>query len=139
MVDPIFVYLRDLTVVFILVSTLSHFYLRRLNTYIARLANELDERTRTEETLRKQKENYRILFEQASEGILITNAEGVIVMANEGMEHLTGYKQGELLDRPMRFIFASPEEFRYPSCMAQNKDQRVATRKTLLLGSYNFV
>ncbi|MBI5551400.1 MAG: PAS domain S-box protein [Desulfobacterales bacterium] len=45
---------------------------------------------------------YRILFEKATLPVLIIDAEGRILFANRGFEHLLGYAPGECLDLYLR-------------------------------------
>lgn len=99
MMTPIDEYIRDITFILLIVAALSHFYLQRINNYIERLSKELAERNKAEQTLRVKEENYRYLFQQASEGILIGNEEGNIILANESMSLISGYSGSDLLGK----------------------------------------
>ncbi len=50
-----------------------------------------------EEALRATEERYRSLFEQAADGILVTNASGVVLDVNEAACVLLGYLRDELV------------------------------------------
>lgn len=50
------------------------------------------------------------LFENATEGIILTNGKGVIVVANPAAENMFGYDKGELIDQPIEILI--PEKFK---------------------------
>ena len=59
--------------------------------------------------LRLSEERYRMLFEEAPDGILIVNALNRIVMANSVIYEMTGYTSEELIGRsPLDFV--APED-----------------------------
>ncbi len=110
----VFVYARDITIILLLVSSLGFIYLRKVNTYIRRITEELSERTRAENALEASRENYKNLFEEAAEGILIGNIEGEILLANAAMTSLTGYQKEELVEQNIKILFAPEEIDREP-------------------------
>ena len=55
------------------------------------------ERKQAEETLRQSEENFRALAENASDGIIITSADGGIVYANKQASEITGRTVDELV------------------------------------------
>jgi len=59
------------------------------------------ERENAREGLRASEEKYRQLADMSSEGILRTDANGVIVFANPRMAEISGYDLDEILDRPV--------------------------------------
>ncbi len=50
------------------------------------------------------------LFENATEGIVLTNSQGVIVMANPAAENMFGYAKNELIGHPIEILI--PEQFK---------------------------
>jgi PAS domain S-box-containing protein len=50
------------------------------------------------------------LFENATEGIILTNGSGVIVVANPAVENMFGYANEELVDQPIEILI--PEKFK---------------------------
>ncbi|MBM3415707.1 MAG: PAS domain S-box protein [Bacteroidetes bacterium] len=51
------------------------------------------------------------LFENATEGIILTNASGHIVLVNPAVENMLGYKGAELIDKPVELLI--PDRFRH--------------------------
>ena len=93
-VDPIPDYARDISFTLLILAVLSHSYLKRIDNYIERISQELNERKRAEQELALKEENYRILFEQASEGILIGDYDGFIINFNAARRHLELFRDG---------------------------------------------
>lgn len=56
-----------------------------------------------------QEEMFRALFEFATEGILIVDEQGKIVMANPSSEALFGYDKGALIEQPIEVLI--PQRF----------------------------
>jgi PAS domain S-box-containing protein len=106
-VDSIPNFLIDISVVLILVSALSHYYLSRINRYVERISQELSERKTAEQ-------NYRNLFEQAAEGILIVDTAGIILLANESICKISGYSKEELLSNNVACLFSEDELIKEP-------------------------
>jgi two-component system, cell cycle sensor histidine kinase and response regulator CckA len=70
-----------------------------------------NERRAAEEALRESERRYRLLFEQASEGIALADATtGVILDCNKAFERMTGYSREELIGMPQRQLH--PPEIR---------------------------
>ena len=131
--DSITDYLRDFSFMIILVAVLSNIYLNRMELYIQRLSNELAERKKAESTLRESEENYRYLFEQASEGILIGNPQGEIILSNEGMNKITGYDPGELCGMNISSLFPAEELKKSPLRYdLVEKDETIIRERNLL-------
>lgn len=97
--------------------------------------------------LRQSGERYRMLFDEAPDGILIVNADNRIVMANAMLYQMTGYSPEELIGHePTEFV--APEDLarRPPRSLSEiqvpgaMKRERVLIRKdqsrlTVVIGS----
>lgn len=57
-------------------------------------------------SLRTQETNYRSLFEQAADGIIICDIQGIIIMANKSICTLTGYDKSEIVGMSFRDFFS---------------------------------
>lgn len=64
-------------------------------------------------------EQFRLLFEAAPNGIMVTDLDGVITFTNRQIEKLFGYSRGELIGRSVDVLL--PKRFRdsHPSLRAQ--------------------
>lgn len=56
--------------------------------------------------IEKRERNYRTLFEQAADGILVGNKKGTILNTNSSMEQLTGYTKSELNGKNIAMLFS---------------------------------
>lgn len=72
---------------------------QELRETIRQREEEIAERKRVEEALRKAEENYRSLFENAPEGIYQTSPEGAFLSANPAMASIFGYESPEVFMR----------------------------------------
>jgi PAS domain-containing protein len=68
------------------------------------IVEEEKRRHRAEEALRKSEENYRLLFESATEGILIAQ-DGMIKVANQALAEILKYPRDLLLEKPFPYSF----------------------------------
>jgi PAS domain S-box-containing protein len=71
--------------------------LAELQSTNTRLRDELAERQRAEAALRASESTYRLLMDQAADGIAITDQDGHYLAANRRMCEMLGYTQDELL------------------------------------------
>jgi PAS domain S-box-containing protein len=69
---------------------------------------DIDDRKRTEETLRESEQRFRGIVETANEGVLIINAEVGVAYVNERFAAMLGYTREEALGRTL-FDFIDPE------------------------------
>jgi PAS domain S-box-containing protein len=84
--------------------------LQMTTTSIDNLNQEITERKRAEEALRKAEEKYRIQFEGALDAIFVADAKtGIIIDCNPAATRLTGRKKSELVGKHQR-ILHPPEE-----------------------------
>jgi len=70
---------------------------------------DITERKRAEQELRRSEERYRTLVEQASDGIFVTDQEGNFVDVNSSACAMVGYSRSELLSMHMRDL-VRPED-----------------------------
>lgn len=74
----------------------------RLQEAMDRLKMELDERRQAEERARESEEHFRMIFEQARDGIALIDPEtGCVVESNPVFQHLTGRSEEELRKTPV--------------------------------------
>lgn len=59
---------------------------------------------RVADEVKKEKERLKAIFENAQEGMIVTDAHGDIVMANEPTESLFGYTRAELLGQKVELL-----------------------------------
>jgi PAS domain S-box-containing protein len=71
---------------------------------------DITAREQVESALRESEERFRLAVEAAPSGMLMTNADGQIVMMNAHAEQLFGYSRGELVGQKIEFLV--PERFR---------------------------
>lgn len=73
-----------------------------------KVLEEIEEKKRAEDDLKKSEEKYRILYENATDGICVAQDE-VIKFPNPKMEEITGYSKEELIQKPFN-DFIHPED-----------------------------
>lgn len=74
-------------------------FLQMLNvgSVLGQLENEIEERKKTEETLRESEAKYRTLIEDAGDAIVLTDVTGNLLDLNKKVEEMFGYTKDELL------------------------------------------
>lgn len=55
----------------------------------------------------QNKNEFNILFEAASEGIIVVDASQTIIAANTSVEKMFGYESGEMIDQPLTILIPS--------------------------------
>ncbi|MBF0526777.1 MAG: transporter substrate-binding domain-containing protein, partial [Deltaproteobacteria bacterium] len=73
------------------------------------LQQEISERKKAEEAMRKSEERFRIIFEQASVGIVEFTTEGRFTKVNQRFADITGYSLTELYELTLREV-THPED-----------------------------
>ncbi len=79
-----------------------------LQIFSLRIASEI-ERERSEQALRESEQKYRLLMEQAADGILITDSQGNYVDVNSQACTMFGYDRAELLQLSMHDLIPPGE------------------------------
>lgn len=82
---------------------------------IVGVGNDITERKIAENALTESEERYRTLFEQAADGILVGNPEGLITDLNNNMSKITGFKKDDLLGTQIDAFFNETEPLSYVS------------------------
>jgi diguanylate cyclase (GGDEF)-like protein/PAS domain S-box-containing protein len=65
--------------------------------YLICITNDITERKASEEALKVREERFHILFDRASEGILLITSQGKFVACNNSFAHMHGYTVQEML------------------------------------------
>jgi len=73
--------------------------------HILSITRDITSKKETERQLKKSEHRYRSIFEQAAEGILIGNNQGIITDTNLSMIQLTGYSREELIGSSINMLF----------------------------------
>jgi PAS domain S-box-containing protein len=89
-------------VIALLAGSLAYFIARRQSNLSSLV------KIRTAE-LKASAQNYRMLFEQAADAIVLADSNGNILDVNENYAHMLGYQRAELLHRNLRDLVAADE------------------------------
>jgi PAS domain S-box-containing protein len=81
----------------------------------------VESRLKAEGELKQSKESYRLIFEQAADGIFIADDEGNYVDVNESGCKLTGYTRDEFLHLNMRNVVMAEEQKNVPLRVSEVK------------------
>lgn len=63
------------------------------------IGRDITKNKQAEKKIRESEENYRILFEQASDGIFVVNEEGKFSQVNTSLCRMFGYRKDEILNK----------------------------------------
>ncbi|HEX8638685.1 MAG TPA: PAS domain-containing protein, partial [Pyrinomonadaceae bacterium] len=77
--------------------------------------------------LKKREESFRVIFENAVDGIFVSDAEGIFTDVNQSAHHLLGYEPGELIGKSIVEVLPPQEIERF-----------FAARESLLAGDQKF-
>jgi len=78
-------------------------------TYLAGYTIDISARKQAEQAQRLSEENYRLIFEQAADGIFITDALGNFIDVNPAGCAIIGYNRAETLSINLRSLFQKEE------------------------------
>jgi PAS domain S-box-containing protein len=71
---------------------------------------DINDRKGAEEALRESQARFRSVVQSAKDAILLGDAGGTIIAWNKGAEAIFGYREEEVLDKPIAFVM--PERYR---------------------------
>jgi PAS domain S-box-containing protein len=97
------------------------------------MATDLTDRKQAEEDLRESEELYRTLVEEASDGIVIMDAEGLYLTANPAFLEMLGYSIKELSDLRLRDLVAEEEQANFSAHLAGLSTGMVALNESRLV------
>jgi PAS domain S-box-containing protein len=86
-----------------------YLFLMILGATALTLAAALAQRKEADRLVRHSESRYRLLIERMNEGLVIHDADGVMVFVSDRFCELTGHSRGELLGRTLRDL-AAPED-----------------------------
>ncbi|MFA6338625.1 MAG: PAS domain S-box protein [Candidatus Paceibacterota bacterium] len=75
--------------------------------------NELIESEKREENAVKDLEKFKLAVDNASDHIVITDSEGVVIYGNKAVEKITGYKPEEAIGKKSGVLWKSPMPLEY--------------------------
>lgn len=104
---------------------------------------DITDRKRAEEALRESEERFRAVVESMDEGLIITDADDVILYANPRLSELSGYEQEEILGRKAYELLLDPGHEKTMLQRNQRRMQGVSERYEIRMrrkdGSYLWV
>ncbi|MEJ2154112.1 MAG: PAS domain S-box protein [Desulfobacteraceae bacterium] len=77
-----------------------------------------------EKELQQQKRLFETMFNTITDGVVITNTQREIQLANKGMESTFGYKPRELVGKNARLLYAGPDQFHEAGEMVFGEDAK---------------
>jgi diguanylate cyclase (GGDEF)-like protein/PAS domain S-box-containing protein len=89
------------TSLFVITGYLSFFMFQTTRKALAYAKKEIEARKQVESILREGEEKFRSIVEYASNGIVLTDEQGVIVEWNPAQENISGMRREEALGRPL--------------------------------------
>ncbi len=122
---------KDRTWVFAEAIAQSFFHEPAINGLIASV-RDITERKQAEEELARQKKLFETMFNTIPDGVVITDTNREIQLANKGMEDTFGYKPSELLGKTTAMLYANQDNYRHTGTAvfgqnAQKRDDRYLT------------
>ncbi len=75
------------------------------------IARDITARKKSENEIAKQRRLFETMFNTITDGVVITNTQREIQLANKGMESTFGYKPEELLGKSIKLLYADQSEY----------------------------
>ena len=72
------------------------------------IVTDITQRNKAEEALRDSRDKYQMLIEKLEEGVILTDANGIITFMNPGVMKIFGYSEEEIIGK--HWSFTSPPE-----------------------------
>ena len=72
---------------------------------------DITEQKEIERRLIEQQRLFKTMFNTIKEGIVITDTQGLIIMANESMSDLFGYQKNEIINKNLQALFPDSKEY----------------------------
>ncbi len=76
------------------------------------IANDITERTKAEEQIRKSEERYRAVAQTAKDAIITINTHGIVIDWNTGAENIFGYTKAEMIGHSTMLQQIIPNHYR---------------------------
>ncbi|WP_163339784.1 PAS domain S-box protein [Desulfopila sp. IMCC35008] len=89
--------------------------------FIVALVDDITERKQAEEELSKQKKLFETMFNTIPSGVIITNTNREIQLANKGMESTFGYNPNELLGKTTEMFYANQDHYQHTGVVVFGK------------------
>ena len=77
---------------------------------IVNVMRDITERRKAEEALQASEDRFRTLIENATDAIVIVDANGKIIYESNSMERITGYRVGDWVDTPIGDWIIHPDD-----------------------------
>jgi diguanylate cyclase (GGDEF)-like protein/PAS domain S-box-containing protein len=90
------IYVGDQIVIYSLTATLAAFLVRSYRNRVDELSTAITERQKALDTLRIRDDRFRLLFDRATDGIIVLSTGGTIVAANDAFARMHGYTPQEM-------------------------------------------
>lgn len=133
---------------FLCVATITYFYERYRFTYLTHIEKqnrqlnvEIEERTRAEMALRRSEEQYKALYQQAAEGILVINHLGNVLESNPQIQRMLGYTDEDLIGTNILNLIHPEDLAKTPSQMSRilsGETVMIERRLRTAVGNYRF-
>jgi PAS domain S-box-containing protein len=94
------------------------------------IARDITERKQAQETLQESEEQYRNLFQTATDGIVTLDVTGRITSCNKKTEEICGYKQEELIGKHFTVLLPKKEAPRMSKGFQRVLEGKTATYQT---------
>ncbi len=94
------------------------------------ISRDISERLQAQKKLAESERLFRIVVEEAQDGMAMADTKGKYILVNHAMEIMTGYSHEELLNMTVFDLLAPEEEATlFPRILSGNKGRRVARLK----------